>query len=350
MDVTRLVLFAALLLWGLAHVVPSGKVSSWRHWWRWQFPIKRKPALDVGELVTEVATRLRSGLPATAAWDASAARAGLPLGISGSGFPAALEALPRGSAAAGAKAAWQLAGELGAPLADTLDECAIALAHSEENEAARSVALAGPAASARLLALLPLLGLMLGTLLGTDPGGQLMGGGIGTLAGVLGAVLYGSGIKWSQHLLRAARGPAAPTVDTTVLLALVRASIRSGAAIPRALESTGTAIGAPDLIRASRLLLLGAAWQEAWEDATTAGVTELSHALEPAWIDGADPIPLLERAAASWQLRRDRRAREAAARLGVRLVMPLALCYLPAFVLIGVLPIVLGTSGGLMAF
>lgn len=40
-------------------------------------------------------------------------------------------------------------------------------------------------------------------------------------------------------------------------------------------------------------------------------------------------------------------ARGAASRLGVRLVLPLGLCYLPAFVLLGVMPVVAQLAGGI---
>ncbi|HZK04632.1 MAG TPA: type II secretion system F family protein [Actinomycetaceae bacterium] len=137
--------------------------------------------------------------------------------------------------------------------------------------------------------------------------------------------------------------------DVTVVLALVRAAIRSGVAIPRALQAAGDALESPGLRRAGTLLLLGAPWDEAWGGTAPGSAEEIvARALEPAWTDGADPIPLLERAAASWQSRRDRRAREAAARLGVRLVLPLGTCYLPAFVLVGVIPIVLATGGAVV--
>lgn len=143
-----------------------------------------------------------------------------------------------------------------------------------------------------------------------------------------------------------AGGDGSSAVDPTVTLALVRAGLRGGISVPRALEATGTAVGSAQLTRAGKLLLLGAPWREAWEDARDGSVEALvGRVVEPAWVDGADPIPLLERAAAAWNARRDRRAREAAARLGVRLIVPLGTCYLPAFVLVGVLPVLLATGG-----
>lgn len=140
-----------------------------------------------------------------------------------------------------------------------------------------------------------------------------------------------------------------PRPDATIVLALMRAAIRSGVAIPRALQGVGEALQSACLTRAGTLLLLGAEWDEAWRSAVPdSAEAAVCRALEPAWRDGADPLPLLERAAETWQARRDRRAREAAARLGVRLVLPLGLCYLPAFVLVGVLPIVFATGGVLL--
>ena len=95
------------------------------------------------------------------------------------------------------------------------------------------------------------------------------------------------------------------------------------------------------------LLLLGATWTEAWADAPEI-LAPLADALEPAWVDGAAPGPLLRQAAASVRSTRHREAQEAAARLGVRLVLPLGLCFLPAFVLLGLVPVVLAAGGAVL--
>ncbi|MCI7551815.1 MAG: hypothetical protein PUK40_06870 [Actinomycetaceae bacterium] len=94
-------------------------------------------------------------------------------------------------------------------------------------------------------------------------------------------------------------------------------------------------------------LLLGATWDEAW-DGVDQRFMRIRDALEPAWKHGVAPVPLLERSAYTLRLSRQRHAKEAAARLGARLVMPLGLCFLPAFMLIGVLPVVVGTAQVLM--
>lgn len=135
------------------------------------------------------------------------------------------------------------------------------------------------------------------------------------------------------------------SVDAVLVLHLVAAALRTGASIPRALAAVGTAAEQPTLVRTGRLLLLGAAWEEAWGHESRSA---LAAALEPAWCDGANPLPLLEHAAASLRSRGHHRAKQAAARLGVRLVLPLGLCHLPAFVLIGVVPVLLSAGLGLV--
>ncbi len=134
------------------------------------------------------------------------------------------------------------------------------------------------------------------------------------------------------------------------MLDLLDAAIGAGASLPGALEAVGRALGGADgavLVRAGTALLLGAPWDAAWQDAPDA-LRPVAQALGPAWSTGAAPGPSLRAQAA--QLRRGRRtdAREAAGRLGVRLVLPLGLCLLPAFMLLGLVPVVLSLAGGLL--
>ncbi|MGO1738446.1 MAG: type II secretion system F family protein [Actinomycetaceae bacterium] len=139
-------------------------------------------------------------------------------------------------------------------------------------------------------------------------------------------------------------------LDPAVLLDLCAASLAAGSSVPGALRAFGTALQevgdgstARSLTSAGELLLLGGGWDEAWDGATEDALV-LADCLEPAWNDGADPGPLLRMRAESVRASRARAAEEAAARLGVRLVLPLGLCFLPAFVLLGILPVVLGAG------
>ena len=153
--------------------------------------------------------------------------------------------------------------------------------------------------------------------------------------------------------VRAARSSEAeatvPTaqVETAMVIDLAAAVIASGASIPSALLALERALdeeeGEAGLAVVARLLLMGASWEEAWADAPSRFVA-LRDALAPSWESGAAPVPLLERASASLRACRARASREAAAALAAKLVLPLGLCFLPAFVLLGVVPVVASTG------
>ena len=67
--------------------------------------------------------------------------------------------------------------------------------------------MAAPAATARILAVLPVVGLLLGVGLGADPVAVALDGGWGTLSTVLGLLLALAGRWWSTALVTAARSP-----------------------------------------------------------------------------------------------------------------------------------------------
>lgn len=141
-------------------------------------------------------------------------------------------------------------------------------------------------------------------------------------------------------------------VDQAVVLDLLRSALTAGAGVPRAISAVASAM--PDkqgeaLHHVVTALQLGADWDEAWRHAP-AEHQILRRTLQPAWTGGVSPVPLLQQGADSIRRTRLRRAREAAARLGVRLVLPLGLCLLPAFVLFGLLPVLLSTGGRLLGF
>ena len=133
-----------------------------------------------------------------------------------------------------------------------------------------------------------------------------------------------------------------------LLLDLLDMAVSAGAGLPRALEAVGEAVGGADgdqLARVSVELLLGAPWSAAWAG-TPDELTPIAECLEAAWVQGAAPGPALR--ARAGVVRRDRRraAREAAGRLGVHLVLPLGLCFLPAFVLLGLVPVMVSLASG----
>jgi tight adherence protein B len=69
--------------------------------------------------------------------------------------------------------------------------------------------------------------------------------------------------------------------------------------------------------------------------------TDLADALDLAEATGAGPAPLVRRAASRRRQARTAAQVAAARRMGVLLVLPTGLCFLPAFVALGVVPVIL---------
>ena len=309
---------------------------------------ERGPGGDVRVVVMQVVALLKAGSPPGASWTRA-----VGVGVDLTGVPDVdgLAQVLGVRHAEAVVAATRLALDVGAPLGRVLEQVAGTLVAEAESRAERDAALAGPRTTGRLLMWLPIAGGFLGWGLGADPVATATDGGIGTVAVGLGLALLVAGRVWSDRLVAAARGTDQPGVDVQVVLELVAAAMRSGAGVPRALEATGVAVGGTDggvLTRAAHALVLGAVWERAWVDAPEA-LEPMVRALRGAWQDGAAPGEALRAAGDEVRHRRRASARTAAARLGVRLVLPLGACYLPAFVLVGLLPVLLALGIGLLA-
>lgn len=129
---------------------------------------------------------------------------------------------------------------------------------------------------------------------------------------------------------------------------LMAAALASGCPPVLAAETVGTAIGGPlgrALVDAAAAASVGVEPGRAWSElAAEPAIRPLARALTAAMTRGTSPSPVLARVSAD---ARDtaRWTGEARARsLGARAAAPLGLCFLPAFVLVGVVPIV-ATSG-----
>lgn len=178
----------------------------------------REKNADLGLVVSEAATRLRSGANLEEAWYQSLRGSygdSCERGIDEYGVPLALRALwkkPRRFfskksftdqtqlAIPAAIAVCRLSHSSGAPIADVLDSCASGISEAAEAESARSVALAGPQTSAQMLAWLPLIGVVLGSALGAEPLHFLFSTTAGLCVFFLGLACEITGIIWVRKL------------------------------------------------------------------------------------------------------------------------------------------------------
>lgn len=240
----------------------------------------------------------------------------------------------------------------GAPLATSLERAA---EHAEERIDAllgRQSALAAPRATGRILSWLPLLGLGLGVLMGSDPVGVLTSSILGALTGVLGLGLALAGRRWTAALVHRAEVESTasngaeqianvPPVDTALVLELLAAQLRAGLAPLAALGTLAGALNSRPLHTVCQRLQMGSGWGSAWSGSAAGTFGELRDALAPAYTGGAPSTALLLSLADAHRLSERRAAERAAGKLSVALVVPLGLCSLPAFICLGIVPILI---------
>ncbi|HEX5860139.1 MAG TPA: type II secretion system F family protein [Microbacterium sp.] len=273
---------------------------------------------SVADSLLRLAVLLQAGIPPAGAWrhlaetgDAAAERV-VERVAAGATMPEAI--LLGGGAWRDVAAAWDVATTVGAPLAESLRGLAEALrdAHAAADDV--RIALAEPAGSARLMLWLPLAGVALGSALGFETIPVLVGSPFGwvCLAGGVGLLVLAH--RWTASLVRKAQ----PPVDVPGLHSeLVAIALSGGVSVERARRLVGAAPGAP----------------AAGDDVDA--ILALSRAA------GVPAVELLRASAAAARhaARTDGRLR--ASRLASKLLLPLGVCTLPAFLLLGVAPMML---------
>ncbi|MEV4345944.1 type II secretion system F family protein [Actinoplanes sp. NPDC049596] len=185
--------------------------------------------------------------------------------------------------------------------------------------------------------------------------GVAVAGFLGTWWGVPVGVVAGVG---AERLLRR-REPArvrqerlAATADLPLGADLLTAALRAGAPVDRATAAVADALGGPlgeRLGRTARSLRLGATPAEAWAHLSdVTGAQRLVAAAVRSSASGGALAGALGRL--SGDLRADAAvAVEAAAqRASVLIVLPLGLCFLPAFFLAGLVPVVIAVLGDVL--
>ena len=211
-------------------------------------------------------------------------------------------------------AAWEIATTVGAPLAHVLRMIAETLRDAESAADDVRIALAEPAGTARLLLWMPFAGLLLGFALGFDTVGVILGNPLGGVCVVAGLSLIMAARLWTRRLLRKAEPePGTPGMRAE----LVAVALAGGASIDRAMQLVA-------------------------ESAASGGSVERVRAVLDLSRSAGVPAAELLRASAAQDRHTARvQGRLRAAKLSTRLLFPLGVCTLPAFLLLGVAPLLL---------
>jgi pilus assembly protein TadC len=148
--------------------------------------------------------------------------------------------------------------------------------------------------------------------------------------------------------------------DLPLTLDLLAACLAGGAALGTAADAVGRAVGGPAgerLLAVASALAVGVPAADAWghlagpEPGERAGdpFGPAARALGRAADGGAPVAAAVARLAVDVRADGRGRAEQAARRVGVLAVAPLGLCFLPAFVLLGIVPMVLSLAAPLLA-
>lgn len=277
--------------------------------------MKRAELESVAAVVQRLAVLLAAGVAPASAWGyvdeevAAVARRGEPI-------TATLAA--RTDAWRGLAAAWQVATEAGAPLAPALRTFAASLRSLAQAGREVDTALAGPVATARMVMVLPVVGVLFGMVLGFNTLATLFTTVPGLVCLATGAALMLIAHRWNRRLVARARPR---DLTPGIRCELFAIALGGGVSIERATASVDAA--------------LAAAGVAADENAAVDAVLNLSRSA------GVPAAELLRAEAEEYRREASARALEAASVLAVRLMLPLGLCILPAFMLVGVAPLLL---------
>jgi tight adherence protein B len=280
---------------------------------------------EVAAVTQRLAVLLAAGVTPASAWQHVAASTGsevasrVAMASTASVSVAMIEAAsgldPLESGAwRGLAAAWAVATRAGAPLAPCLRRYSRSLRDLAQAQRDARVALAAPVATARMVLALPVLGVLFGMALGFNTLEVLFVTPIGWSCLAVGGTLMLVALRWNASMVAAARPKdPAPGIGCDLMAIAV---------------SGGNALdGARAIV------------DETVKQFSLPAVTGVDDVLELSRSAGVPAAELLGSEAEELRRAATARAQENAAALGVRLMLPLGLCILPAFMVLGVVPL-----------
>lgn len=182
----------------------------------------------------------------------------------------------------------------------------------------------------------------------------MLGGVLGLAAGAAAALLGPQGLRRLEGTAERDERRRLEA-DLPLALDLLAACLSGGATVATAATAVGSAVEGPlgeRLLRVSAALAVGSPAEEAWAALSAHPddpLAPVARALSRSARSGAPVAAAVLRVGQEARAAARSRGEKAARRAGVLAVGPLAVCFLPAFVLVGVVPVVLGLVGPLLA-
>ncbi|MEV0090029.1 type II secretion system F family protein [Streptomyces sp. NPDC050738] len=187
------------------------------------------------------------------------------------------------------------------------------------------------------------------------PAGALVTGYVlvGGVAGVVVGLGAACGVwRWQRRRRPSAGADRLVSGELPLAADLLSACVAAGASPREAAEAVGESLGGrvgEVLARAAAELRLGGEPAQAWgRFGAIPGASALARCLERSGSTGAPAAEAVARLASGLRAEQARAARARAQRASVRITAPVGLCFLPAFLAVGVAPVVIGLASHLL--
>lgn len=224
-------------------------------------------------------------------------------------------------------AAWHVAEQSGAPIAGVLERMSTAFLRLDTLAKRRNVLLAGPKGTVLLIATLPVLAFVVGELLGAGAVEQIMTP-IGALLMGAGVLFLIGGVAWGLAMIKSLTDQDELAGFELDLLWVALA----GGSTPE--EAKRIVVHSVDLFRVE--------WIDLGSFSNTGAATRM---LQTSADSGAPIKDLVEQSSDREREHGLQTLEEGAEKLAIRILIPLGVCILPSFILIGVIPVMLGLLG-----
>ncbi|MBP2364402.1 type II secretion system F family protein [Pseudonocardia parietis] len=181
------------------------------------------------------------------------------------------------------------------------------------------------------------------------PAGTALGWAVAGTTGAVVGTAAGAGLMLLARRLPHLHAPRADDADLAAVWDLLATCLAAGLTVPDALDAAGRRLPGPagaTLRRVSGLLALGASADDAWSAAAaTPGLAGFARAAGRSASTGSALGRAASTEAARLRAGLTDRAEERAQRAAVLITAPLGLCFLPAFLVLGIVPVVIGLAG-----
>jgi tight adherence protein B len=214
---------------------------------------------------------------------------------------------------------WSLAQQLGGPVVLALNRIIEVFEKNDKNAKEVELAFAGPQSTSKLVMGLPVIALVLAQLTGMNPFGAIVGSLLGLLSVCLGGGLLVTGHYWTRRLLAKALPPG---LDPGAYLDCVLIGLQAGLPLDIARQ-----VAEQNYKRVF------------YADVSAQDISALDEAAELSRTTGAALTQII--LASADRAREDLRFQisNRIARLSVKLMIPLGVAVLPAFILLSIVPI-----------